>query len=878
MLGPNVSHYEVVKKLGEGGMGVVYQARDRSLARFVALKFLNPHLLGSDEQVARFEQEARAISALNHPNIATIHGIEQSDEYRFLVLEYLPGGTLASKLAELKAVNKKLPIEQALDYGIQIAEGLKHAHDHGVIHRDIKASNVMFTEDGRLKITDFGLARLAEELQVTTVGTAMGTPSCMSPEQALGLPVDHRADLFSLGILLYLLFAGEMPFRAPTTPGLMHQIVYERAPALAAFRSGIPSAIEGIVSKALEKDRDQRYQAAGQLLDDLAAVRQGTGQVSVHSRASLETVAVRPLRPRRRRAWAIGVAVLALGCMSSVLMVPKLRERVAEWLPARPLPVEKRVAVLPFTTSDPMNQAFSDGLNDIVSYKLARLEQFKGSLLVLPASLVTSKEATTPRVALERLGANLAISGTVLRTGEHLQAIVSLVDTRNQAQLRSATIETPPEEITTFRDRVVAKVAQMMDLEVTAQALKAQQAGDTSIATAYASYLEGRGYLQRRDRPENLDKAITAFKEAIAKDDKYALAYAGAADAYFRKYDSGKDPIAIKEADANCSRAIDLNDELEPVHITMGLIQAAQGRYERAAEEYKRVLELNPSSAEALRGLADTYESRSLFKEAEQVYKNAIALRPKDWMSHNDLGVFYYNRLHRYEDAERSFRAVTELTPDNPMAFRNLGSTYLKLGRYEEAFAALQKSVTLDPNAGAYSNLGMGYYLKGRYAEAAAMLEKATQLTPDNESYWGNLGHVRRWDPNLTAKAPEAFHRAIDLGTKEIAINPRDADVHARLATYWAALGSKTNSLAEIAEAIQLAPRSGYVFYRAALVYEQAGDRKQALGAVKSALELNYSLEEIQGAVALKDLREDARYRKLLDTRASKGPSSSSQH
>jgi tetratricopeptide (TPR) repeat protein len=534
------------------------------------------------------------------------------------------------------------------------------------------------------------------------------------------------------------------------------------------------------------------------------------------------------------------------------------------------------LAILPFRTSDPLNQAFADGLNDIISYKLARLEQFQGSLLVMPAAQVNDKAVKTPSVARERLGANLAIEGTVLRAGDRLQAVMGLVDTRTLTGLRSATVETPSSEVTLFRDRVMNTVTQMLDLEVTAQALRVLGAGDTSDPTAYSYYLEGRGYLLRADRAENLDKAITSFKQALLKDAKYALAYAGVAEASLRRYGRTKDPSDINAADANGERAIDLNDQLEPIHLTMGQIQAARGLYKEAEAEFRRVLTLNPVSPEAYRGLAGTYESTSRLKEAEDTYKSAIALRPNDWTSYNLFGIFFFNH-HRYAEAESSFKKVAGLIPDNALAFNNLGATYLEMGKAPDAVAMYEKSLKLEESALAYSNLGMAYYFARQYQRAAPLHQRATELAPGNEMYWGNLGHARRWDPQLAAQAPEAYRRAIELGEQSLGINPRDAGVHARLATYWAALGEKDTSLEEIDKALKI-EHSGYVQYRAALVYEQAGYHDRALRSVQSALELGYSLMEIQNAVPLKSLREDPRYRKLLDQRTSPPtPSSSKQ-
>ena len=255
--GGKISHYEIGAKLGEGGMGVVYQARDVKLARSVALKFLPSHLVDSGEHLARFRREARAISALNHPNIATIYDVDEADGYCFLALEYLPGGTLRSSLDQLKAAGQALPLEQGLDYAIDIAEALAHAHKHGVIHRDIKPANMLFSETGALKVTDFGLAKLTEGSLtegsgITQTASIQGTPVAMSPEQAQGLEVDERSDVFSAGVVMFEIFGGDLPFRGANAASVLYQVVHTPAPPLGKLRADVPAGLAAIVEKALE--------------------------------------------------------------------------------------------------------------------------------------------------------------------------------------------------------------------------------------------------------------------------------------------------------------------------------------------------------------------------------------------------------------------------------------------------------------------------------------------------------------------------------------------------------------------------------------------------------------------------------------------------
>ena len=848
-------------------MGVVYQARDTDLGRYVALKFLPPELVSSPERIARFRQEARAISTLNHPRIATIYGIEESGDQKFLVLEYLPGGTLRQKLSAHKSSGEMPSLRQCLEWAIQIAEGLAHAHKRGIVHRDIKASNVLFTEDGQLKIADFGLAKIAAEAGADRAhsirGRAMGTPVYMSPEQARGQQVDERSDIFSLGILLFELIAGKMPFRNTDTPAVLHEIAYTPAPPLGAFRDGVPDTLQSVISRMLEKDPAQRYQTANDLLTDLRALSAASGSDTPAS--LLETVTMASV-PRWKRRWRpiAAAAALAVGLMA-VVVVPAARHRMAGWM--HPIPAERRVAVLPFLNIG-CDQALSDGLFEVVSNALTQLEQFHGALLVVPATDVRHEHVTSARDAGRVLGANLAVTGSIQRIGANgVQVMIGLSDTRTVTQLRSATIKAQLPELAGVQDQVVETVARMLELALQPEAAQTLKAGDTTVPAAYPSYVDGLGYLFRYDQPENIGKAIASFQRAVDTDRHYALAYVGLAEAFKRQYDLFKDTGSIDAALEDGSRALALDDRLASAHVAMGMIQDGKGDYPRAESEFKAAIKLDRRNADAYRELATTYGAMGRAGQAEATYKQAIELRGDDWSSVKQLGVFYFKNS-RFSAAEQCFRKVIELTPDSAKAYSNLGGLYAKMGRYADAEAQFRKSLSLAPTSDVYSNLGYVYfYGEGNYAQAAAQYREATELAPRNSEFWGNLADSYRWDPTLAGQAPDTYRKAIDLVQREIAVNPRDSRLLSQAAMWWAALGSRKEAAAEIAKAIDLAPHEGLIQYRAALVYEQAGQRDRALRAVEAALKAGYPSDEFRKAPPLKALREDPRYLRLVNPR-----------
>lgn len=870
-----VSHYEIVRKLGEGGMGVVYQARDTDLGRFVALKFLPPQIAHSDDLVARFRREARAISALNHPHIATIYGMEDTGEAQFLVLEYLAGGTLRDALKRPQAAGMRLPLAQAMEWAIQISEGLDHAHRNGIIHRDLKSSNVLLTEDGQLKLADFGLAKSSCEHDsgpITQTGIAMGTPVYMAPEVLCGAEADQRSDIFSLGVLLFEMIAGERPFHGGKE-GQLYQTVWKPAPALSQVRADVPLALEAMVAKCLEKDPGARYQTAGALAADLRKLGAESGAAPRAATAGTETIAVPAAsRKRRLRLTTAPLALVLLVLLAAA--IPGMRHGVARWIAPDPLPAQKRVAVLLFQNvgGNPSTAVLADGLIEVVSNALTRLEQFHGALVVVPASDVRKEGVRSARDAGRLLAANLAITGSVQTIGgPDVLVTLNLVDTRTVSQLRAETIRARLPDLAALQDGVVEKVTRMLELSLAPEAAQEVKAGGTTVAGAYASYLEGLGYLRRSDRPENLELAIAAFGRAVAKDAGYALAYAGAAEAYWLRYDLLRDTRAIEPAVANGRRALALNDKLAPVHITLGSIEAGREDYGAAEREFQRALTLDPRSADAYRALGSMYQARGRMSEAEAVYRKAIDMRPDDWGNLKQIGLFYLN-TGQYTEAEHYLREVIRLTPDSAKAYSNLAVVYVRMNRPADAALMLAKSIAIEPTANACNTLGYLYYYEGEFAEAAEQFEQAVKLVPTDSRFWGNLADAYRWSPALAAKAPETYRKAIDLIGKEIAIRPKDAELHSRLAMYQAAAGDRRAAKAEIERSLKLQPRDGAVEFRAALVWEQAGQRERAFGALGAALHAGYAMDEIRKAPPLARLREDPRFSRLAASTAPAGP------
>ncbi len=861
MVGQTISHFEVLEKLGEGGMGVVYCARDVKLDRLVALKILPPEQMANPRRRARLEGEAKSASALNHPNIVTIYEIESVDGVECIAMEYIRGETLRELIP-----STGMELSLALDYASQIASALSAAHAAGIIHRDVKPANIMVNKSGLVKLLDFGIA-MFEEPEVdpnaststmaflTRPGTVVGTLAYMSPEHAQGGGVGPRSDIFSLGVVMYQMLTGTLPFQAGSQVGLLYEIVHTRPPALSGMRPELPPALGRVLDKALEKDPEERYQSAGELLKDLKDITR-----QVESGVSSGRIFVGTGAGRLDRRKIFGIAALTV---SMLLLLAVVAWRLApHWL--NRVPAEKKIAVLPFRNigGDRENEAFCDGVMESLTSELTELSQFHGALWVVPASEVRREGLASPGEARRALGANLVITGSVQRDRDHVHLTANLVDANTLRQLRSREIRQPAGQEAALQDAVVQEIAGMLELELGTRERQALAAGKTGASGAYDLYLQARGHLERRGRGD-IDQAIQMFQQAIAVDSKYALAYAGLGEAYWRKYRETSDTQWVEPARRNCQLALALDSQIAPVYLTLGIIEDGAGHHDLALDALEKARRLEPANPNVFSELGAVHEAMGKFDLAESSFQSATSLRPGDWTSLNALGGFYYRR-GRYQDAIPLFRGITELTPDNSQGYTNLGAANYMAGQYDAAADNFKKSLALRPTASAYTNLGTTYYFLDRCAEAVPLMERASELAPKSEQMWGNLGDAYACAGGPQDAATSAYRRAVQLGEQRLAVNPNDGETLSVVALYQAKLGNKAKALANIQRARAIAPASRKVSWESALVYELTGNRREALAALTGAIHGGQPLDEVRGEPALAKLRADPRYAKLM--------------
>ena len=842
-------------RLGAGGMGEVYRADDLRLKRAVALKRMSPHLRADRLYRERFFKEAERASGLTGDHVAAVYDVLEDNGEIFLVMEYVEGETLRERL------HRPLPLEEFLHIARQCADALVVAHARGIVHCDLKPENIMLTATQQVKVLDFGVAKHIPRTDDSSTLEELvgGTPAYMSPEVLLDNLSDGRADIFSLGVVFYEALTGQHPFRARSFVATSQRILHDSPPPVSSLNPKVPPAIEGIVSRMLAKDPEQRIASASQLSADLRNL------------TSLDSLTPPPALPRSRR-WRFPIATVAIFALVIVLLAGAViwRRQIEQWLSAREIPKQKYLAVLPFNSSagDPNTRAFSAGLTESLAVRLKQLK-LGYPLQVVPPSEILAEGVNTVEQAHKSFGANLVLEGSVRESGTMVRVNYSLIDVETRNQLQADTITTQASDPFTLEDRVVDGVLNTLGPELQNQNRPTVVNHGTTEPAAYDFYLRGRGYLQEYQDPERVDSAIAVFNHALERDPNYALAYAGLGQAYWHKYEETHDQNWVTKASQVCQKAVDLGRELANGHTCIGMVYNGTGRYEQAAEEFQRAAQLDPDSDDALRGLGLAYQSLGKLPEAEANYQRAISLHPNYWSGYNWLGSFYY-RQARYEDAAKMFSHVVALAPDSERGYSNLGGVYLNLGRYAEAIPLFQRSVAIRPTADAYSNLATAYFFQQRFDEAAHTYEQAVKLNAEDYEMWGNLGDAYNWSSKQQSQAPQSYRKAISLANTALRVNPRDVAVLSDLALYHAMLRDQDIAISAIRRALALAPGNSDFQFKAAEIYNQFGMTEPALAALQDSIKQGYSRFFTRDHPIFGNLKTDPRFRKLVDN----GPTS----
>lgn len=769
MIGQLLLQYRIVEKIGEGGQGTVYRAVDTTLDRPAVVKVLPPALTDSTSNLVRFEREAKLASSLDHPNICTIFGLHRVDDIHFIAMQYIEGRNVRELVA-----GRPLDLRQALSIAIQVTNALAAAHARGIVHRDIKARNVMVTRNGTVKVLDFGLAKLIEphhtaggDPQLTEVGVPYGTSTYAAPEQAQGLPVDHRGDIFSTGVLLYEMLAGTWPFRGKTALDVRYAVVYHKAKPIAEARgedSPLLQRVQLILDKALAKEPADRYQRIEDMRNDLQDVlRELEADSSVGNTLTDAAQSTVPalLRPRRvfwTRARMMFAAIAVVAVVVVALALTAFRKSHSTE-PAAPI---NSLAVLPFTNGDPSTEYLSDGITESLIENLSQLPDLK----VKSSSTMFHYKgrATDPQEIGRELGVHALLSGNIVQRGDELAVSVELIDVRDDSHIWGERYARKVSEVVALPQQISKDVSQKLRVRVDGLDHSQLTRNYSPDSEAYRLYLQGR-YNWNKRTVEGLQKGIEYFGQAIMRDQDYSLAYAGLADCYLllNVYNITSADDSYPKAEAAANRALSLNGNLAEAHTSLAFVDYRYHlKWAEAEEHFKKAIALNPSYA-----------------TAHQWYASLLTVMGRD------------------SEAVVEAKTAHDLEPFSLTIYSDYVRTLYYAGELDQARSEAEKLLEMDRNfARGYYELGLVAEAEGKLDEAINLFRNALKISPDNVTALSALGHAQAL-AGKRSDAERAITRLQELAKKQYVSPFQTAIIYAGLDDRKLALDDLEKSRAE---------------------------------------------------------------------------------
>ena len=753
--GSRIAQYQILEKLGSGGMGVVYKAQDTRLGRIVALKFLPQHLTLDDEAKARFTREAKTASALDHPNICTIFEIGEHEGRMFIAMAYYEGETLQD------AIKKgAIPVEKAIEFIIQMADGLSQSHEKGIVHRDVKPANVILTIHGTVKLLDFGLAKVVEQTQLTKEGATPGTIAYMSPEQARGEQIDSRTDLWALGAVLYEMLTGERPFRGVYDQAIIYGILNQDPPLITDTHPDVSSELVHIVARLLSKKADERYQTAEELLTDLKSLREGDSSSGMQSESASQESHLRSKELPRTdsfKMWkpvAIGVVLLSL---VAAMWIFWQWDREAVSPGGAAASTTQSIAVLPFETiGQPNATPFSDGIHGDV---LTRLSDVSNLRVISRTSVrqYRNTEKTILEIGRE-LGVSWLLEGDVQEAGTQVRVNVRLVDTRNDRQVWADNYqeELTAENIFHIQTEITKKIVRALEIQLTPEENQRIEQIPTDNLVAYRLYVQGHVLLNDRTE-QGMRRAADVFQRAIDEDPGYALAWVGRADAltllYNYRFEKSADILDL--AEQAIQEALKIDPKLPEVHASLGLMYGSRHDGPMAKQHLTTAVKLRPGYANAHNWLS---WGHLLLGQREAALESAGRAVELDPLSPEIIGNLSLSLLVTGE-AERALKEVrreSEFQGSWPTGRLIEGLALFDLGRFQEAETVLKTLEVEWAGSGPRTILAMIHVKTENLAKALDLLD---EFKESGDAFAAGLVYAAMGD---TEAALEAFHNTED--------------------------------------------------------------------------------------------------------------------
>ena len=803
MIGQTISHYKILEKLGEGGMGVVYKAHDTKLDRFVALKFLPRHIAANDAEKARFLQEAKSAAALNHPNVCSVIDIQEDNGEQFIVMEYVDGMTLRTKLQ-----GGPIPANEAMTYAIQIGDALQEAHSNGIVHRDVKADNVMLNSKKQIKVMDFGLAKLKGSLKLTRTSSTVGTVGYMAPEQIEGGDVDHRSDIFSFGVLLFELLTGKLPFRGEHEAALVYSIVNEEPTDITSLLPDLSPVVVNLIHRCLEKDPADRYQHMDDIVSELRRVQKKTGRISrEHAIPPPEVRPTAPILPSKKASRQL---VLSLATAAVILLV------AVGYFLFRPAPAEdsRSVAVLPFKNmnSGEENEFFSDGVTEDIINQLSRIRSLR--VMARPAVMRFKNSDKSLKDIGRELNVATLLTGTVRRSGDQIRISAQLIEAASERQLWGETYDQTMTKVFEIQTAVAEQIASALQTNLSAEEVRNVSKQQTGNVEAYTYYLKGREYYYRYHKEDN-ENAVKLFKKALDLDPKYALALAGLGDAYAQRVQKFGYPSAWLDSSVAVSlQSIALDPTLAEGYKAAALAYGTMGKIQLNLEYLQKSIAQNPNYYPAVANLGEGLRSTGKPDEALAWVKKAQAINPTAAVTSSLLGGTYYD-LGDLVNARANIMHALELQPDLVDANGLLCFLDAVGGQSRLARERAERLVHSNPNESSVLTLAGDIALIDRaFNEAMGYYEKEISISGDESGNFLSLAYVyarlgRPKDAEVyTARGLRAAKKWLEKGDE-------GSGIRMTIALGYGMQGNKAEASKWFHEALD----RGWIDYRAAAVW-----------------------------------------------------------